>query len=335
MKTLLTILVIALFNCNLFCQNEQIVQFNFSGTVPSLNLTALETTSANFSGLSKISGISPIYPHVSFSSTDNWPSGSWGRGYQTEQGMTPTDFFAISRACHPMMRRAAEFSMGHLHLYLYGHNTGNSLTKIKQGIDYILSEQIQTGGDAGGFIHWLERAGQFDIDMSMNYAEGYETSYAIQALSEYYLSGINYRRPEVFAAIILGSTYLKNYNWWTTNSNLKGLGVWALSEAYKVTNDCGTYTKITQLANDLVSLQADTNDDYDGMWHTGGEDEQGADYIYHDTKIGYHMMTTRGLIEAFNVIPSQDEGLKNDVCNAIKRSVNHVINYRLHPNVQQ
>src|SRR5690606_19275363 len=85
----------------------------------------------------------------------------------------------------------------------------------------------------------------------------YETSYALQALCEYYLSEINYRRPEVLNAILNAATFLKNRDWnhVDLNSNIRGLGLWSLSESYKITNDCMTYKKIKEIGTYLVNIQ--------------------------------------------------------------------------------
>ncbi|MBK6524144.1 MAG: hypothetical protein IPG07_00485 [Crocinitomicaceae bacterium] len=72
-------------------------------------------------------------------------------------------------------------------------------------MDYVLDEQIKTGKNKGSFIWYLKRAGQEDLAMEppVNKVQPYETAYALVAMSEYYTSGIEYRREEVLTAINL------------------------------------------------------------------------------------------------------------------------------------
>jgi|GEM_PF-1934321 len=322
-------------------------------TITTSDFNTLEQTSDDFSGMLKVIGLNtnsnPVWPYVYYSTTDKWPEGTWGRGYNSEyagfvngQNVDGQYEFLNNNnegkywACHPLMRRVAQFVTGHIHLYLVGHNMSYNQDKIEKGIDYILTQQNTSGNNSGGFCWWAYRQNKTNINMNIseNEVEPYETAYALQALSEYILSGLTYRKNEVILAIQMASNYMYNVDWNSTslNSNVRALGLWSLSDAYKVTNECMAYTKIKQISNILI-----TDQNAIGIWETGTKDADGPNFIWHDTKIEYHMMTLRGLIEAFNVTPSQDEGFKYNLSNTIKNGVNHFINYRISsssPNVK-
>jgi len=296
----------------------------------------IETQSESFTHLPKVDKVNKLYPDGRLSSTTFWPAGSWGRGYHTKPKV---NFYSKNAdgyyfACHPLMRDVSCFLRGHLHLYLSGYTSGNSLTLTKNGIDYILAEQVKKGSDKGGFIWWKKRAGRKNLRMNppVNKTHAYETAYALTALSEYYLSQIPYKRTEVFEAIQNASLNLINTDWdskGVNNSNMKGLAIWSLASAYKVTADSSTLNKIKQLTNFLIDLQTTTDNDQNGVWLTGGIENINGYKIYHDTKIFYHLFILRGLSEVFSITAEGDSDFKNELAITIKRSVNHLINHRL------
>ncbi len=220
---------------------------DFSGSV-----STIENLSNNFRGLNKIAGIFP--DHVTYS-TITWPSGAWGRGYQTWPGWTDSIFWSnggVFQGCHPLTRDVSAFLRGHLYLYLSGRTTQNEQT-IKDGIDYLLSEQVHSGtiSSIGGFKFWYKRASQTNPnDDASNTTHPYETAYALVALSEYYNSNINYRDADVLFAINLATTNLANINWsgpGNNNSNIRALGLWGLCASYKATKNCNTLSEIKEL----------------------------------------------------------------------------------------
>ncbi len=304
---------------------------DFSGSV-----STIENLSNNFRGLNKIAGIFP--DHVTYS-TITWPSGAWGRGYQTWPGWTDSIFWSnggVFQGCHPLTRDVSAFLRGHLYLYLSGRTTQNEQT-IKDGIDYLLSEQVHSGtiSSIGGFKFWYKRASQTNPnDDASNTTHPYETAYALVALSEYYNSNINYRDADVLFAINLATTNLANINWsgpGNNNSNIRALGLWGLCASYKATKNCNTLSEIKELTTWLIEQQNHdpAHIEKNGVWFFGGDEDGGTSCpMDHDTRIPYHFFMIRGLVEAFSIIPDQDEGYKWDVVNSLKMAINHVINYR-------
>lgn len=305
------------------------------------DFSLMEGISSSNAGMSKVNGILNAPPYILYSTNDFWPAGAWGRGYATE--LTPQIFAnnptadpPLYFACHPLARRCANFITGHLNLLDLGYTSGNSLQKVKDGIDFLLTQQYPANsGSSGAFAMWYARESQYNLNMNLveNKAENYSTSYALQALCEYYLSGVNHRRPEVLNAIQRAETYLLNRDWVSEsseNNNVKGLAIWALCDAYKITKNCNSYKKIKEITNKVINEQDKSNSDIIGTWQTGGSETVDGIYeIKHDTKIMYHFMILRGLIEVLNTIPDEDFGFKSNVCTALKLGVNHVINCRL------
>lgn len=288
-------------------------------------LSQYETMSINHSGLSKIFTIdnSAMY----YSTTDYWPQGSWGRGYASYY--SPNQFYTTQTSdnsneyysCHPLIRECHEFLTAHIYDYLAGTNTSQNLTKIQQGIDYLLQEQTSSGA----FIYWKTRYTQSSISSYSppNVDEEYETAHGLHALCEYYLSEIDYRRSEVYNAIITAQAWLKLFDWACTNQNVRGLGLWALSNSFKITKDCGTSDKIEEISYFIISEQRSIGD-----WATGGvEWDSTYNFPYeHDQRSAYHFMILRGLVEAYAVLPHSI--FTESLVNALKKSINHVINYR-------
>lgn len=325
---------------------------------------ALMGLSQAYSGLPKVSSIvvnATAWPYYAYSSTVSWSEGSWGRGYEdavsSEGGNYLADrdyeWYNSFSDSHPLIRDASVFVRGHIYMYLNGYTTNENLQKIKDGIDFLLAEQsgndtwtVWSGGlphqrnNLGGYKWYLERQSQYNIaSSSANKFSDYETSNALAALSEYYLSEINYRRTEVLSAINLASQFLitqvdfdDNQGWLLqVNSNTRGLAAWGLSLAYRATRDCEMFNKALSIAAQLYSAIGT-----DGQWHTGGTEisninDVGPDeVIYHDEKIFYHFMALRGLVEVFSILPD-NHTQKRIVNEAINKAVNHVINYRTFP----
>jgi hypothetical protein len=322
---------------------------------------SLISKSEAFSGLAKVEKInkkaqSP--PYYSYSKTEFWPKGSWGRNYEDNSDLSecnPGDlsgegkaesqndnysFFKGNLACHPSIRDASFFLQGHIHIYLSGHQyqSEQNETKIRQGIDYLLAEQVKDKKSAGGYVFWKKRASPKSLDMSENIADDYETSHALAVLSEYYLSKFNYKREEVFAAIEQSEKFmLTRVSWDNTNrklihvnNNTRGLGIWGLSLAYKVTKNEKTLHLIQDISRLIITSQS-----ADGQWRTGGDEftenmiGNGINVTYqHDQKVFYHFMVLRGLVEAFSVF-QDNTPIKKDIYESINKAVNHVIETRV------
>lgn len=295
-----------------------------------------ESLSEEFSGLAKIEYIKDTYPYAYLSTSDFWPVGSWGRGYHTIQTIenfyNPIGDTKMYYGSHPLARDASIFIRGHLNLYLSGFQEGNSLELSKKGIDYLLTQIYTKGDDRGAFDWWYTRENQTSINMDIptNKASDYETAYALVALSEFYLSKIDYRRAEVLNAIQMSSDYLINRDWKLTNNNVRGLGAWALSTAYKATHDCSSLIKAKQICELLIKEVDRTSGDLNGTWQTGGEDHlEGYGNVNHDSKIFYHIMILRGLVETFDIATNKDRSFKKDLLETIKMATNHIIKHRL------
>ena len=238
-------------------------------------------------------------------------------------------------ACHPLVRDAAGFTQGHLFLYQYDTTRTTSKRLALAGIDYLLDEQIKTGDYAGHFVWWFKREGLKNLNMEppINTIQPYETCYALVTLCSFYQAGIDYRRAEVKTAIDLSTEALTAINWLKDtqvgNSNMRGLGMWSLAEAYKVNPEKRIYNKLKKLTVYMLKNQNQDTTSENGLWHTGGSESVDGYIIYHDTKIFYHLMILRGLIASFSVIPDTEKEYKIQVADAIKRALNHLILYRI------
>ncbi len=292
-------------------------------TVPQME--NFEDLSFAYKGLSKVTGATST--DYTYSTTAFWPQGAWGRGYA--DGLSASEFMTFNDgypSAHPLIRDCHDFFTAHLYDYLSGINTAENLTQIKHGVDYLLAN-ITASGE---YIYWEKRSLLNNMDLHSNTPDDYETSYGLHALCEYQLSGIDYRRSEVWDAIVDGEIYLRDNADWivNTNNNVRGLGLWALANIYRVTRNCETLERIMSIAN-TVYLEQDS----DGQWRTGGQEshEYGGIWyaMFHDQKIFYHFMILRGLAEAFSVMP---QGMAATLTvEALKKGLNHLIQQRTYP----
>ena len=325
-------------------QHESVVELTgetvAARTFTKEQILELEKLSDDFSGLPKVELVDSIHPDGKLSETEKWPEGSWGRGYHTWPNVKlyPQNAYGFYFACHPMMRDVACFVRGHVFLYLNDKSLATSERLAKAGMDYILDQQIKTGKNKGSFIWYLKRAGQLDLNMEppVNKVQPYETAYALVAMSEYYSSGIEYRRDEVLAAINLSTTNLLKIKWKKDpsvgNTNLKALGIWSLSASYHATKNQDTYEQIIEITDILIETQNIDSTPENGLWLTGGREDIDGHEIHHDTKIYYHLMNIRGLLEAFAIVPDSETTYKWQLADGIKRGINHVITQRLDKN---
>lgn len=299
-------------------------------------LLTLEKKSDDFSGLAKIASVDSLHPNGVLSA-DKWPEGAWGRGYQTWPNVQfyPLNTYGYYWSCHPLIRDVACFTKGHLYLYLDDTTRTTSERLTKAGIDYLLDEQIKTGKQKGLYTWWLKRQGLENLTMEppVNKTQPYETCYALVTLCDFYRSGINHRRPDVYEAIDLSTQALLAINWQrdtlVANSNSQALGIWSLAAAYKVNPSKQLYNRIEKLTKYILKSQHVDTSSENGLWLTGGTENIDGYAIYHDTKIYYHLMILRGLIESFSIIPDSEKRYKTHVADAIKRGLNHIIQYRI------
>ncbi|PKV48823.1 putative secreted protein (Por secretion system target) [Aquimarina sp. MAR_2010_214] len=344
------IFLLFMINISVFAQDVTIA--NLSETYSKVTFSPqdfdlLKSGSNALRGLKKIQLMNSS-PWITETSV-NWPLGAWGRGYYYPEIQNAEDNFVNEEeskgkfwGCHPLPRETSKFSRGHLQAYLHT-NDPTQIEFVKDGIDYLLDQQVkpdpQQNSLGGGFIAHINRESQFSVaEYYKNAEDAYTTAFALRLLSEYYLSGYNYKRTEVYNAIVKASDWLtrdeKNIAQSMVNSNGKGLTIWGLSSAYKATLDCKYLSLIYVLTQQLIDSQDKTSTINKGVWFTGGIDDikqndQKVTEAYHDTKIGYHMLIIRGLVEVFDIIPEQYSVFKKEVVNTINRAINHVTTYRV------
>ncbi|MBK7130674.1 MAG: AGE family epimerase/isomerase [Crocinitomicaceae bacterium] len=324
-----------------FAQEHEVIHDMPAGDYAKKEFTAdeinlVEKNSDDFSGMPKIIAVNEANPNGVESETEKWPEGAWGRGYATWPNMvlytkTAYGYFA----CKPLIRDVSCFTRGHLFLYLDNNSLTTSLRLVKAGIDYLLDEQIKEGKEKGAYMWWLNRESDTSLNMNapINKTQPYETTYALVALCDFYRSGIDYRRDEIKIAIELSAKHLEKINWKKSskvnNSNMRSLGIWSLAAVYQVTGDEKMYDKAVEIAEMIIDMQRVDSTSENGLWYTGGVDQVDNYRIYHDTKIYYHCMILRGLIEAFEIVPDDETELKWKIADAMKRGLNHLIDYRV------
>jgi hypothetical protein len=251
--------------------------------------------------------------------------------------------------------------------------------KIKSGMDYMIAQQqtnISAASDfyqneEGGFTKWYFRPDSLvpnlSEDIGQNYSHLFETAHALRSMCEAYMyfqntsepygkqSGNAYSMANLYSAIIKaannivrkslgsvesnGTAEMENACDWVA-SNYRGLGLWAITGAYKVANYEGDFThalsfynKAKEISDRLIRFQTADNSLEDGMWLTGGSsgDNDGCGHeIFKDTYIWYHQLIMRGIVEMVDVTRNSDSEWKDHVLiPAVKKAVNHLIKYRV------
>jgi hypothetical protein len=301
------------------------------------------------------------------STSEKWEPGTWGQGYFTD--MSPADFLNKTVdgkywGCHPLIRHTGLMVRGHIHArHLFPEL--NNLQAIKDGVDYLLAQQHSSGK----FLFWKYRKDQNDTSYDSTVPTGaddgeeeFETSQALRALSEAYLYfnsiGAPYRNAELYTAITESADWLSSLHesWasWQLNSNLPALALWALSAAYKINNDCQYKLAVINICNKITSSARQVKSpapnsttgnvvgqigDETGMWTWGSPESVTIGtvsyMIEHDSKIGYHGIILRGLVEALDVIPTTEINARTNLVQTIKLATNHIILHRLHTTPQQ
>lgn len=327
------------------------------------NFTSYVLESNANEGMAKITSFNMSNQTVTLSSTDFWPKGTWFHGYY-ERGafwnplpnsINCTHQTSGYTGCHPLVRINDKMIRAQIHTnhrYPNSFSTSQNIQKIKDGIDYMLDSQQNVPLDPvedGGFTWWNFRPSLFvpntNEDRNQNFTHAYETSHALRAMSEAYLYFKNYniiypRMNELYNAIIKAADNLYNKNpndgqaCDFSNNNFRGLGAWALAGAYKVTKDMKYFYGAKDICDIIMQQQNTGGGLADGMWLTGGtqgEDDGCGNAIQHDTRIYYHSMILRGLIETMDITPNTQQYLswKTTLIAQIKKGVNHMINYRV------
>lgn len=282
---------------------------------------------------------------VSISSTgeitegaERWQNGTWFRGYQSFK--KPSIWFGQVVAggywsCHPLVRHSGYYGRGYMHAH---RCTGDSLykTRFDNAMDYLVSGDAQQ--PSGGFIYWYKRPGKTTPDtddLNGNRENIYDSSIAVRALVEGYWYKIQLNESNLekyLQSVKKGSDWLVSQDYRSVAANFVGFAAWALAGAYKVTGEERYLNKAIELCEWLISHQS-TDEDWSGVWRTGRGDAVPGTVLFveHDTQIAYHFIILRGLVETLSATPDERKPFKNNMRNSIKRAVNHVIDYRVHP----
>ncbi|KAB1228997.1 T9SS type A sorting domain-containing protein [Chryseobacterium viscerum] len=298
----------------------------------------------------------------------NWPEGSWFRGYfsgyehnrdpsinglKKFYDMDPTipNYLSGYWSSHPQPRATSKQIRALIHFDNYLGNHSNFETVVK-GLTYLMG-QMQ---DLGGYVYWWTREGQNNFEQNDNRVPGknkvlvYETGSALAALCEgyLYLKKNNIPVPQnLYQTIIKSADHiwekdininfsnptqpndaLPKYNGDYNTVNYMAFGLWSLSKAYKITSDCKYLEKIIELSNWIVNRQYSGNDICNGTWKDG-VDPANNPIIYGESKIVYHAIILRGLVEALDAIPKSEKQVRKNLASAIKKATNHIIKYRV------
>jgi hypothetical protein len=294
-----------------------------------------------------------------------WDLGTWGQGYysyyrkknyyvnnvttdneyNTEDDDYNSEFYTKTRSATPRVDLISKFIRAHIHTFLV---TGNSthLSFAKNGVDYLLSEQISGGDHDGGWMRWDTRDSQSGGTSTQNTTSNiphiYPASYAVRALVEFYLasgntyiSGNSTYADAIYDAIDRGAIFIAAKTDYSGNYNYLGICAWALASAYKVTHNCNSYNSSMSIADFLVGKQDTTSGSMlEGQW-SGIQPEDAKDpgnhQYWHDNKIEYHTAIIRGLVETLDIaLGNAGTTFQTNLLNAIKKGLNHIIKYRLY-----
>ncbi len=205
------------------------------------------------------------------SSTDFWPEGSWGRGYYTffveyhpESTISKYNTWYNGKwGCYPLIRDVGRRIIGYVNAMKNTHyptDYENLGVKVKDGIEYLLSEQSNNGG-----FNWYPFRESFTGTENSDVEENvYPTSIALRALCEGYdflneVLNDPTLNIQIINGIEIASTWLIDYNldipgYNHGNINMKYHAVWGLVGAYKITGNTTYYNtaKAIALTLDLV-----------------------------------------------------------------------------------
>ncbi|ELR68079.1 intergin [Fulvivirga imtechensis AK7] len=310
----------------------------------------LISKSTQFKALPRILEIDPIQENITYGSA--LPDGAWGRGYFSEMTINVyndvdryNSWYNDSWSSLPLVRHNSEIIRGHLHAYM---NEGGAinLDYVMQGLNYLL--EIQQ--NQGGFLLYNKRDSPSSPDNNGAKVDPYPTSHALRTMSECYLY-LKERNIPYANMVHLKEAITKSADWFLStglpdyynlsptlyNSNNKGFAIWALAEAYKVTNNSAHREVAQIITQSLIEDQTiNSENGEDGLWLTGKIDydiNANGDTVnqrYHDTHIQYHMLIIRGLVEAIPIIKYDDVDTHNRLIDCLKHAINHIIRHRLY-----
>ncbi|WP_123841151.1 T9SS type A sorting domain-containing protein [Chryseobacterium arthrosphaerae] len=346
-----------LFSATLGAQVQPVIYdtiaLNLGNDTIKANNTTIQnviTLSKTFRGLPKLIKIDTANNYQPVFSSDTWPPGAWSRGYFSGYIGNYKKFYEYDPdakysgfwSSHPQPRDTSKQIRAMIHYDNYYSNSQNSPTII-QGLEYLISQQVKNTANNlafGGYIYWWSREGKdiFDqIDtpgnISQNSVHVFETGSAIAGLCEgyLYLKKNNIQLPGglydaiVNAADNLNTVDLIGYN----SENYTAFGLWGLTKAYKITQNCKYLEKIIQLSNWLLDQQSNEPGICNGTWKNGVETLPNGQKVYHESKINYHAIILRGLIESLDGIPKSNVVLREKLIAGIKKGINHIIKYRV------
>ena len=292
---------------------------------------------------------------LTFTTNGGWHPGAWFCGPQSFMSAhdwlnNTSDFYESCQnefevgknqyyGSRPKYRHASKQIRAMIQLYNRYNTSLVVFDKLKvrnmitMGLDYLIDSQ----NIDGTYNNWDYRPDKWvpnylgEIPSNHNETHLYEAAYALATMCDGYMfydkhTNISYSRTnDLLNAITLtANRLLTEFNECIDNSNFRALLAWSLSKAYKVTHDCNYLERAKFHSSYLIDLQVNTGT-CEGMWQTGGSEGNHE----HDTRIWYHAIILRGLIETFDVTPNTASTFKNRLANSIKRGINHVINYRI------
>ncbi|RKS96763.1 T9SS type A sorting domain-containing protein [Chryseobacterium defluvii] len=343
------------FSLQCFDAQVTIAPVGSPATLPNINLNDIDnicTISNNYRGLTKISSVDPSNNYQATFNNNTWNSGAWFRGYFSGFEDTldkRTKFYNENWSSHPLARSTSKVVRGLIHYNNFRGENGNAnynlnIDQIVDGLKY-LQTQIQP---SGGVIWWFERPGlnTFDQDDTpgANNIHIYETGHTLATLCDgyMYLKKINKldRVPNLIQDINKIAGFIEQIPVPTTDildpstqyntADYMAFGLWGLSKAYKVTKNCNYLNKVTEICNWFIAYQSldnTNNEECKGTWKFSSQTENNVQ-IYSNTKIVYHLVCVRGLIEAFDIIPASSS-IRENLSNTIKLGVNHIIKKRV------
>lgn len=294
----------------------------------------------------KMISISGCIP--SFSLSQRWPKGTWKLGYYDLVGGSTWCNGTFNNGCssvnywsaHPLIRQTEDYGRSYTHL---ARRVSNSLysDRMNWALDYLTDDAQQ---DDGGFIWWAHRINYTTTHLgetsSINCSSPYPQARGMKTLTDgyWYLREIaSSSAGKYYKPIEHGSNwFLKPSVYWSTTTNYKGFGAWALASAYKVTGEKKYLKKALNLCQTIMGSQdQNPSSHFYGCWRTGSDDAIIDDLgvntgilVDHDTKIWYHLIILRGLIETMSTTPT-NLPIYADMQNSIRLGINHIIEHRL------
>ncbi|MEI7595028.1 MAG: T9SS type A sorting domain-containing protein [Bacteroidota bacterium] len=354
------ILGLLLFQASiLFSQNTTISSIN-TYTDNTYNINDIQTIiqlSNDYRGQKQLLSINPTNYTPTYN-TVNWDKGAWFRGYYSQWEDNITGFYNCDipnvgqtgyRSSQPLYRDISKQVRSLIHLHNRFNQTNaavvsKNIEMIKDGLSYLITKQ----NSDGGYIWWNCRPGKNFYDNGNYYASSqnithvYETGHALATmcdgysflrknnlLSSYANASLLYNAIVKAANNILAKDVNTGYTDAIT-SNFRAFGAWGLAKAYKVTNNCNYLAKARVICQWLIDKQSKNGGPCDGTWQTGDPDGPNGSYS-HDSRMVYHLIILRGLVETLDIIPPTMPDFKNSLVNTIKRGVNHIISSRLNP----